>query len=61
MVWDPKLYVLYFGPPIPNAYSLEKVLTLVANRPPIDGAPCGWAMVGMHVDDGIALVSSAAM
>ena len=61
MIWDPKLYLLYFGPPIPSAYSLEKVLAMVANRPPVDGAPCGWACLGMHVDDGIGLVSSPAM
>eukprot|EP00966_Prymnesium_polylepis_P127365 2945730-Prymnesium_polylepis.1 len=48
-------HVLYFGPPIPSAYSLEKVLAMVANRPPVDGAPCGWACLGMHVDDGIGL------
>ena len=61
MVWDPKLYVLYYGPPVPSAYSLEKVLAMVANRPPVDGVPCGWAIIGRHVDDGVGLVSGPAI
>eukprot|EP00966_Prymnesium_polylepis_P055824 1291430-Prymnesium_polylepis.1 len=39
-----------------------EVLALVADRPAIDGIPCGWAAVGTHVvDDGIGVVSSLAM
>ena len=60
-MWDPQLFIFHYGPRVKSAGDLESVLAACAGMPCTEDAPCGWAIFGRHVDDGLGLASGQAV
>ena len=60
-IWDPQLFIFHHGPPASSADDLTAILAACHDRPCTPEAPCGWAIFGRHVDDGLGLASSQAV
>ena len=60
-VWDPKVFILHNGPLAGQNAHLTDILEACAKQPATVEEPLGWMIIGVHVDDGIAVASNEAM